>query len=286
MCRSAASFVDGTAMDAAHAILEHMRKIADIRTFEDRGFQRRMLRASAAVIAVGAVLGIIWFAFGIPRLLGLPGMELRAVFTGEGAEGMPPSFWWLAICSVGCFVSLAAHEVVHAVFFKLFAPAGTRVTFGANWKAGMLYACAKDIVYTRRQYLAIALAPTVVVTALLLVLGVVTGWPLVFYLVAVLHLSGCTGDWEYVRAIVRDARIAYCEDTEWGVSFFGEGDESEGKKARRGLAGDVFPPTHLPACQDESAERVGRNTSPTNPEWVGRNTSPIDPAGPMERGSR
>ena len=216
-----------------------MRKIADIRTFEDKEFQGRMLRASAVTVVLGAVLGVAWFAAGVPQLLGLPGVELRAVFTEEGAGALPPSFWWFATCAVGCFVSLAVHEVVHGVFFKLLAPAGTRVTFGANWKAGMLYACAKGIVYTRRQYLVIALAPTVAVTAILLALGVATGWPLAFYLIAVLHLSGCTGDWEYARAISRDPRITHCEDTEWGVAFFGEGDEPEGC----GSGGDVFPAT-------------------------------------------
>ena len=217
-----------------------MKEIASIRTFEDEGFQRRMVRASMAMVVVGAVLGAAWFLLDIPGRLGLPASEFAAVMIeGEGPHlgFLPPQTRWLGLGAVGCFASLAVHELVHAVFFRAFAPAGTRVTFGANWKAGMLYACAEGIVYTRRQYLVIALAPTVVVTALLLALGTVSGWPLLCYGIAVLHLSGCTGDWGYAEAILRDPRVAFCEDTSWGVRFFADDgsdvdDVMRGKDAR------------------------------------------------------
>ena len=44
---------------------------------------------------------------------------------------------------------------------------------------------------------------------------------LLCYLAAGLHLSGCVGDWYYVRTILRDRRIVACEDTSFGVRFFG-----------------------------------------------------------------
>lgn len=209
-----------------------MKEIASIRTFEDEGFQRRMVRGSAAVVAAGVALGVAWFSLGVPERLGLPGSEFAAVVlegTGPHLGPVPPQALWFALGAVGCFASLAVHELVHAAFFRLFAPAGTRVTFGANWKAGMLYACAEGIVYTRRQYLVIALSPTVAVTALLLALGAASGWPLLGFGLAVLHLSGCTGDMLYAAAIWGDARITHCEDTSWGVRFFGEDDADAGE---------------------------------------------------------
>lgn len=211
-----------------------MIEVARIQTFEDRAFQRAMVRSSTAVVAAGAVLGALWFATGMPRLLGLPGSEMGAVLFGDAGPhllGLPAVFCWFLVGLAGCFASLAVHELVHGVLFKLLAPAGAHVTFGANWKAGMLYACADGIVYTRRQYLAVAFGPTVVVTAIALAIGVATGWPVVWYAVAVLHLSGCTGDWGYVRAIVRNPSIAYCEDTDWGVRFFAEDDAEDGAGA-------------------------------------------------------
>lgn len=204
-----------------------MRKISDIHTFEDEVFLHRMVRLSVVTVAVGAVLGVLWFALGAPERLGLPGCELAAVMLEGKAPHLGflgPSTLWFALGAVAMFVSLAVHELVHGLFFKLFASAGARVTFGANWKAGMLYACAEGIVYTRRQYLVVALAPTVVVTAVALAAGLASGWPLLGYIVAVVHLSGCTGDWCYAAAIIGDARITHCEDCAWGVQFYGEGE--------------------------------------------------------------
>lgn len=199
-----------------------MREIAHISVFEDKAFLTRMTRTSFAVLGAGALLGILWFALGAPGRLGLSGSELASVLLGDHG----PRFAWLASLAIGCFVSFGVHELVHAAFFKLFAPPGSRVTFGANWKAGMLYACAEGVVYTRRRYLTIVLAPSVVLTALLLVAAALGSWPVLCYALAVLHLSGCTGDWGYAATIMSDRRIAYCEDTDWGVRFFGEGDDS------------------------------------------------------------
>lgn len=204
-----------------------MRKIADIHTFDDQAFQRRMMRLSAAVAVVGAAVGVLWFALGAPRL-GLSGSEFASVVlegSGPHLGFLGPGALWFAVGAVAVLASLGVHELVHALFFKLFAPGGARVTFGANWDAGMLYACAEGIVYTRRQYLAIALAPTLAVTVLALAAGAACGWPLLGYIVAVSHLTGCTGDWCYAAAIVRDARITHCEDCTWGVRFYGAGEE-------------------------------------------------------------
>jgi hypothetical protein len=109
---------------------------------------------------------------------------------------------------------------VHAVFFKLFAPAGARVTFGANLETCMIYACAEGVVYSRRQYIVICLAPTVALTVAFALGFAFSGYPLLCYLAAGLHLSGCVGDWYYVRTILRDRRIVACEDTSFGVRFF------------------------------------------------------------------
>ncbi len=225
-----------------------MRRIGGIHTFEDQGFLRAMTRTSAAVLAAGAVLGALWFALGAPGHLGLPAAEVGQVLVEQRGPrlfgALPPSVtWWLA-GAAALFASLAVHESVHGLFFKLLAPAGARVTFGANWRAGMLYACAEGIVYTRRRYLAIALAPTALVTALALALACLSGWPVLWYAVAVCHLSGCTGDWGYVRAILADRRIAYCEDTERGVLFFAAGDDGPGDTpagGEPGCGGDAAP---------------------------------------------
>lgn len=208
-----------------------MRKIGDIHTFEDQAFLRWAVRASAAVLLGGVVAVALWCAdfTALGRLADVPvvPLELARPLGGLGAwlmgadgagVGIDP-VWWLSLAAA-IAGSLAAHELVHAVFFRAYAPPGARVRFGANWRLGMIYASAEGVVYTRRHYLVIALAPSVVVTLAVLAVGTGLKWPLWTILVATVHLSGCTGDWGYVRTLRRDPSIAWCEDTAWGVAFY------------------------------------------------------------------
>lgn len=201
-----------------------MRKIADIRTFEDRALLRWISRTSALAFGAGALatagLAVALRVF-VPSALdpALAGLLGACAFSSALLLG------WLVALVAASTVALLAHELVHALFFKLLAPSGARVTFGANWSAGMLFACAEGIVYARRRYLTIVIAPTVVVTALVPIIGVAFGTPVLGCAVAAIHLCGCAGDWYYVRTICRNPAIAYCEDTTWGVRLFGEGEE-------------------------------------------------------------
>lgn len=228
-----------------------MRKRSDIHTFEDESFLKSMTHMSAVVCAVGFALAV---ALGIALDWWAPGFldaRLRALF---GGDGFMDSLIWTAWALAAVMVSLAAHELVHGVFFKLFAPAGARVTFGANWKRGMLYACAEGVVYTRRQYLVIALAPSVVVTAAVVVAGVACACPVAGVLAATVHLSGCTGDWAYVRAICADPLITHCEDTSYGVCFFGPNDAAEPTGAGAPVSAGASGGAGAPGGADAAAE--------------------------------
>ena len=191
-----------------------MRKNSDIRTFEDRRFQTSMARASIAVVAGGVAVGVLW-GVGVGTLSASSGVAM------EPFESPSPAVWALSLAAA-VLASLALHELVHAFFFRRFAPPGARVTFGANLRAGMVYASAEGVVYTRDQYRVIALSPSIVVTALLIAVGIGLKWPLWTIVTATAHLSGCTGDWGYVARIDRDPSIKWCEDTSWGVRFYGE----------------------------------------------------------------
>lgn len=217
-------------------MLGRMKKIEDIYTFEDDALHQKMLRISLAALVAGGLAALAWFAAS--RLLNpdAAAFELgrMALADGGGAEGGGSpgdgagGLWvWALALAAGCLVPLPVHELVHGALFKLFAPAGSRVTFGVNLRAGMIYACAQGVVYTRAQYIAIALAPAVVVTGALLAVGAALGWPLWGIVVASVHLCGCSGDIAYVDIIRRNPLITHCEDTSFGVSLYGADSEEE-----------------------------------------------------------
>ena len=205
-----------------------MKEISNIHAFEDEDFLHAIVRVSGFVAVVGLVLGVVLFGLaGLPcEFSGGAGAGAHAdggvITAAGGAGGTVSPVVWLLCVAAACVAAFALHEGVHAVFFKLFAPRGSRVTFGANWQCAMIYACAEGIVYTRRQYLIVSLAPTVLVTALLVAIGWAGGYTLACYVVAVVHLTGCTGDWFYSWRILRDHQVLACEDTSWGVRFLGE----------------------------------------------------------------
>ena len=211
-------------------MLMGMIEIDSIHAFEDESFLKTITRWSVAVMVVGAA------AAGFVGWFDAAGPTAEAV-TFEGLAngwGWPVAVLaYVLLLALLMAVALTAHEAVHAMCFKLFAPKGSRVRFGAQWDRGMIYACAEGIVFTRAQYLVAVTAPSVVVTALCASMGAAFGWPAFAGLVAALHLSGCTGDWFYAWTIARNGKIFACEDTSWGVRFLGEEPAGENEEDAR-----------------------------------------------------
>lgn len=215
-------------------ILGRMRKRSDIHTFEDEAFIKRISIMSAWAFLAGVLATLLLAA----ALAACAPQRLDAWLTGlfaDDGEGFVGFLKWFGWTAVAVVLSLVVHELVHGALFKAFAPRGARVTFGANWEKGMLYASAEGIVYSRGHYMAVALAPTFLVTSLVVAAGFACGCPVAGAFAATLHLSGCTGDWGYVREMLRDPGIRWCEDTAWGVCFYGEGDAEDA--AGKGDAG-------------------------------------------------
>ena len=188
-----------------------MKHIGEIKTFEDQAFLAQVSRLSGVLLAAGLACCAVAFLL-------LPAVQGRALPV-EGAVVTPG--WWFSLAGLAV-ASLAWHELVHAALFRLFAPAGAHVTFGFSRENWMLYACAEGVVYTRRQYLAVALAPAAAVTALLAAAGAVLGWPLWAAVLAVVHLAGCAGDILYAQRIAADKRVTHCMDTAQGVALLSD----------------------------------------------------------------
>lgn len=125
----------------------------------------------------------------------------------------------VALLVFGALV-IVAHELVHgAVILAL----GGRPTFGygRTEDGGMafFYTTAPGQVFTRTQFVVVALAPLVVLGALLAWWvwgGPYGGW---LVLPAALHLSGCVGDLGLTWVVLRQPRGTLVEDRKAGVAF-------------------------------------------------------------------
>ena len=177
----------------------------------DASFAKRMYAACFAVLAIGALVYAVVAAIAWASGLASPFFELAHVSS---------AIVWSGALVAASLAMLIVHELVHGALFKHFAPAGARITFGCNLKAGVLYAKAEGIVFTAREYHIIAFGPTIVVTGALIVIGACLRWPLWTLAIATLHLSGCVGDWGFMLHMHRDTRITHAQDTGDGARFY------------------------------------------------------------------
>lgn len=182
-----------------------MRLIANIDMFDDELLLGRITRASLVLLCGGAVLALFF------------------ALLWEEAVGLA---WWFLFF----FLSMAAlpvHELVHGAAFKLFVP-GCRVSFG--WRGAFLYTSANGAVMRRRSALLVLLAPAVVVTCALVLLGLTLSGPALAAAPAFFHLAGCTGDLAMVREILREPSCTHVRDTDLGIDLLSDFDDSESSK--------------------------------------------------------
>lgn len=186
------------------------RTLGDIDFFGDDALRQRLVRASAWLLIGGAALAV-----ALSVVAGTGVIEEMRAFPGDWGAAL----WPLAMAALSV-VALPVHELVHALFMRVLGGPGTRVSFG--YQAGMLYAGCPGLVLSKPRFVAVLLAPAVLVTAALLGLGLVLGYPFMTLWAAVLHLSGCSGDILAAGEILRERACTHCRDTERGVELLCE----------------------------------------------------------------
>lgn len=204
-CESAAPCEPAAVTEGSSA-----RTLGDIDFFGDDALRQRLVRASVWLLIGGAALAVVLSVVADTGVI----EEMRAL-PGDWDAAM----WPLAMAALSV-VALPVHELVHALFMRVLGGPGTRVSFG--YQAGMLYAGCPGLVLSKPRFVAVLLAPTVLVTAALLGLGLVLGYPFMTLWAAVLHLSGCSGDILAAGAILRERACTHCRDTERGVELLCE----------------------------------------------------------------
>lgn len=133
------------------------------------------------------LLALIPLAVTAVVLLGW--MVLRSASAPTDA-GPDVPFWLTLIIIV---LVLPLHELIHGAAIL---GCGHRPRFGMILSKGVLYATADDALFTRRQYIVVALAPLAVISALgLLLIGVLsTGWWWPIALAVIVNNGSAIGD--------------------------------------------------------------------------------------------
>ena len=183
-----------------------MRVIGTVNVLEDADLQRSMVRASWIILGVGATAAFaLWFA---------------SLALGRNVTE-PVGLGWALGLVAASVVALPVHELVHAAAFVILGSSGVHVSFGI--KDFMLYTSANGAVLPRGRFMAVLLAPSVVVTALFVLLaGCVWHAPLFALLGAAFHLAGCTGDLDMVRIIALTPAATFVRDSPAGIDLLSE----------------------------------------------------------------
>lgn len=172
----------------------------------DRRAEIVMMAGGLLLLAVGMVVHVVLWSWG----RGWADVDLALMQMVAG---------FMALVVLGAAV-IVLHELVHGAVIRLL---GGRPTFGfgRTEEGGMafFYTTAPGQVFTRTQFVVVALAPLVVLGALLAWWvwgGPYGGW---LVLPAALHLSGCVGDLGLTWVVLRQPRGTLVEDRKAGVAF-------------------------------------------------------------------
>ena len=167
------------------------------------------------------LLGFGLFILSVPIFSKLAGLimalHLGAIpdevqFTITGLE--------LLVFLLTMVATLMIHELIHGLFFKVFAP-DRPVKYGFHWYA--LSATSPGTKYSKGKFLWIGIAPFVFITiglSVLFGLGFLTIPSYIF--LASMHTAGCIGDFYFCILLLLAPKGILIEDTGVGMVFYQE----------------------------------------------------------------
>ena len=137
---------------------------------------------------------------------------------GRDASGETGIVWWIALILIFVLV-LPFHELIHGITITLL---GHHASYGAKLSKGVLYATAENALFRRNEYLAVALAPLIVITLLAMGLMLVLdqGWAYYVGIAAVFNAGGAIGDLWAAGIVVRYPATALIRDEADGFRVF------------------------------------------------------------------
>ena len=165
-----------------------------------------------------ARLSLYLFLAGIVLFVGLNLLAYRL----EGGQAHVSLSWGLLLLVIGAntlayLVVMVLHEGVHALVFALL---GGRPTFGAKLPFA-LYCSAPNQLFTRNAYLAVGLAPLVLISlAGILLIFLEPGLAAYVQLALIGNFSGAAGDLWAARVLLEQPPTALVQDTATGFEVY------------------------------------------------------------------
>ncbi len=172
---------------------------------EDQLLLRLNLLAAVPVVLMVAFMALWW----------------AVVSQGRASDPSIPVPWWLALFVI-IVVVLPLHELIHGIVIRA---RGQHVRYGAKLSKGVLYATADEALFRRNEYVAVALAPLVTITLLVMVLMALLpqGWAYYAGIAAVLNAGGAVGDLWTVSIVLRYPPQALVRDEADGFRIYAPG---------------------------------------------------------------
>ncbi len=167
----------------------------------------RLLVAQALAIAGFLIFGVLFTTLA----MALGGMPSSGTFRLD----------WGSMISllVAVVVTLIAHEGIHGLAMGM---SGAKPRFGVYWKGLMFYTTAPGFSFARNAYVAILLAPLVLISTLvILVLWLFPGWLWAAWVAGgVFNASGAVGDLWMTLVVLRYPALARIMDERDGLRVF------------------------------------------------------------------
>ena len=168
----------------------------------------RVIVLNIVGVILFVIFGMIFFSIAI-RVGKLPSDGNLQFGLGE-----------MGLAIAGIVVTFVLHELTHGLVMQLF---GAKPKYGIIWKGLMLYATSPGYAYRRNNYVVIALAPFLFISALV-VLGMWilqgTAWVALLAICGVVNASGAVGDMWITMIVLRYAATAYVMDERDGIRVF------------------------------------------------------------------
>lgn len=165
---------------------------------------------------------IILNIFGV-LLLVLFGLVFSSLAVTLGK--LPPGVFELGLREIilvilTILLTLVLHELIHGLIMRI---SGARPKYGVLWNQMMFYATSPGYAFSRNTYVAIALAPFILIS-LFVVLGMWllqgTLWVALLGVGGLFNASGSAGDMWITRIVLRYADSAYIMDERDGIRVF------------------------------------------------------------------